>query len=602
MKKYLVVTSFSESGYKNYGRRMIDSFIKFWPKSVELVCYHHSDYPITKRWEPKDFPKARNITYFNLDTIKEVELFKDNAVNILKSKIPADILANGTPWQLDAVKFTNKVFGIQNANVCVGNEFEWLIWLDADTVTTVPVKNKDIERWLSFKDNTDKPQIVHLGRSATYYSETSFMGFRISDPVVRVFLDNLMSTFLSGEFQFYTEWHDGFIFERLLNIHKWHGLVAKNLNDPDCKTLEAFKNSDLGKFMAHFKGNLKNQPAKVNPVVAQQAPVGPFGLKPFLVKPTDCVPQKELKLNIENNLDIIGKWCVMLKPHDKTAIVASAGPSLKKNLKYIKKRQAAGASVFCVKHSYPTLIDAGITPDYVVILDPREIDGVSTHGFVRKDLFKNASNKTKYMIASMTHPSVTKHFLERGFDVYGWHATTGEFFEVLKEKNGKLNMSTVHSVKLGTCSAIRAIGLAELMGFRNVEVVGFDSSLETPPLNKDERLDTGVNKYFQVSLLEDNTQIYIGAPVKKVKGCDSFWTTGELVALYQDFMSIMPFIEKHMSLKVISDDTTLCGAGWKRYKTIVAKNEKKSAEEHRAMKKNLTLGKFFKTKISCYNR
>lgn len=594
--KFVIVTSFSENGYKTYGRAFIDSFIKFWPKQVQLICYHHSDYPVTKKWEPVDFPKANNIEYFDMDQIKELVLFKDFASTVLKSKVPPSVTQNGTPWQLDAVKFTNKVFALQNANVNVGGNFEWIIWLDADTITNKPVKVKDIEEWVS-GENVD---IVHLPRACTYYSETSFVAFRTSNNRVRVFLDNLMSTFLSGEFQFYGEWHDGFIFERLLNIHRWNGLVTKSLTSPDCKTLEAFQSSKLAEFMTHFKGNKKYAAKEAPKVLEEKKTQSGDGLMAFKVQPHDCVPQAALKDNINENMSLIKPWMTFVKPHNSTAIIASAGPSLKSNMKHIKKAQKKGAKVFCVKHSYPMLIEAGIIPDYCVILDPREIDGVSTHGKVRKDLFKDASKQTKFLVASMTHPSVTKYFLDNGFDVIGWHALTGELQAVFKEKEKELNKHTVVSVQLGTCSAMRALGVAEILGFRSYELCGFDSSIQGTPDNPDEKLDTGMPKYYEVSLLADNPQVFKGR--SEAKGSQVFWTTGELVALYQDFMGIVPMVQNHMkSVKVLLDDTTLCGAGWKRLTKLSKERMEKEELQKKNIEKSMTLEEFHKACIPCYN-
>ena len=72
----------------------------------------------------------------------------------------------------------------------------------------------------------------------------------------------------------------------------------------------------------------------------------------------------------------------------------------------------------CVKHSYPHLLANGIKPWACVVLDPRSIEGESTHGIVRKDLFKTIDPSTKFFIASMTDPSVTKYLIEKKANVY----------------------------------------------------------------------------------------------------------------------------------------------------------------------------------------
>jgi hypothetical protein len=37
--KYTVITTFNEAGYKQYGQRMIQTFLQNWPAEVTLVVY-----------------------------------------------------------------------------------------------------------------------------------------------------------------------------------------------------------------------------------------------------------------------------------------------------------------------------------------------------------------------------------------------------------------------------------------------------------------------------------------------------------------------------------------------------------------------------------
>ena len=39
MTKYAVVTTFNQAGYDKYASRMIDTFLKSWPKAVDLYVY-----------------------------------------------------------------------------------------------------------------------------------------------------------------------------------------------------------------------------------------------------------------------------------------------------------------------------------------------------------------------------------------------------------------------------------------------------------------------------------------------------------------------------------------------------------------------------------
>ena len=60
----------------------------------------------------------------------------------------------------------------------------------------------------------------------------------------------------SGEIYNYREWHDAFVFTRIMNLHQAHGLQVENLS-PHCADLNAFEASPLVRYMYHNKGMLK---------------------------------------------------------------------------------------------------------------------------------------------------------------------------------------------------------------------------------------------------------------------------------------------------------------------------------------------------------
>ena len=243
-----VVTSFKVDSWEVYSRRFLESFVKFWPKSVTLYAYYHDGKL------PDDAPQAKNIEYRNLMHDKEMLQYREK--NAMHSGT-----ANGSQpynWRMDAIKWCHKVY----AMTALAHEMRlndeqpgWLCWLDADTVTTKKLSFKKIEKeFLS-----PEAELVHLGRTAADYSETSFMGFNMNSIRTHSLLEDLRGIYNAGEVITFREWHDGFIFERLLNLHKAHGLVTHNLSE-DCKDLQAFNQSVLSKYMRHFKGSKQMHP------------------------------------------------------------------------------------------------------------------------------------------------------------------------------------------------------------------------------------------------------------------------------------------------------------------------------------------------------
>ena len=225
---------------------------------------------------------------------------------------------------------------------------------------------------------------------------------------------------------------------------------------------------------------------------------------PIIVKPRDCMPKDYIINNINENVKIIRNWDFVktCNVHGEHAIIVSAGPSLDySKLKYIIKKTKG--KVVAVKHSYPKLIEQGIQPWACVILDPRPVTGVSTHGIVRTNLFKNIDQETKFFIASMTDPSVTKYIMKRTNNIFGWHAYSDALRQSIEDKfelnpNAKISPNSTF-VTGGTCAATRAIGMFHIMGFRQFHLFGFDCSI--PELTKEqqkEKVEDGKPKYLRV--------------------------------------------------------------------------------------------------------
>ena len=258
---------------------------------------------------------------------------------------------------------------------------------------------------------------------------------------------------------------------------------------------------------------------------------------PIVVHPRDCVPKDYIKNNIKSNMTLIDpkKWVTKHMAHQQKAILVSAGPYLDYGALKMFIKDNPDAKLLTVKHAYPHLIANDIKPWGCVILDPRPITGVSTHNVVRKDLFKNLDPDTNFFVASMTDPSVTNFFISKECKIWGWHA----FTDSLREEDEQGTQIQNQQVKVpddlgipkgatmitgGTCAAMRGIGILHTMGFRNIDLFGFDSCRDEP--SKEELTETTGDieggevpkpKYIEVSVDE-----------KK------YWTTGELLAMAQD--------------------------------------------------------------------
>jgi uncharacterized protein YjbK len=258
---------------------------------------------------------------------------------------------------------------------------------------------------------------------------------------------------------------------------------------------------------------------------------------PIVVHPRDCVPKDYIKNNIKSNMTLIDpkKWVTKHMAHQEKAILVSAGPYLDYGALKMFIKDNPDAKVLTVKHAYPHLIANDIKPWGCIILDPRPITGVSTHNVVRKDLFKNLDLDTNFFVASMTDPSVTNFFIAKQAKIWGWHA----FTDSLREESEQGTQIQNQQVKVpddlgipkgatmitgGTCAAMRGIGILHTMGFRNIDLFGFDCCRDKPSKKEMTEVTGDIEggevpkpKYIEVSV-----------------GEKKYWTTGELLAMAQD--------------------------------------------------------------------
>ena len=284
---------------------------------------------------------------------------------------------------------------------------------------------------------------------------------------------------------------------------------------------------------------------------------------PIVVHPRDCVDKEYIQANIKENMSLIDKdkFFGKCRPNDGEIIVVSGGHSTDFNKVKELIKEKPEAKIICVKHSYPKLLENDIKPWACVVLDPRSIDGESTHGIVRKDLFKTIDPSTKFFVASMTDPSVTKYLIEKKANIYGWHAFT-ESLRKDSERETEIKdqkISVMEDLGIpegatlitgGTCAAMRILGIMHTMGFRKFHLFGFDSSLKDEPTKEQRKETTGAEdeepkpKYLQVNVRGEN-----------------YWTTGELLAMAQDCERVFNDSTMNLMIKLYGEHT-LVSALW----------------------------------------
>ena len=241
---HIVVTTFHEKGYRDYGKRCIETFLKHWPKDIALVVYAE-DVEV----EETD-PRLQVFNHY--EALPRLRDFRESYGENLQANGFRPV-RNGLmrDFRWDAVRFSNKVFVVSDAIRRYRAVVDQLIWLDADTFT-----HKDIPR--SFIDGIaprGNQLAAYLNRRT--YPECGWVGYNLRHRALLTFVDRFEGAYASGYFLNLKESHDSFVFWKVLQQMECDKEAKfKRLGSCLTKT-HIFINSALGRYMDHLKGDGK---------------------------------------------------------------------------------------------------------------------------------------------------------------------------------------------------------------------------------------------------------------------------------------------------------------------------------------------------------
>lgn len=148
-------------------------------------------------------------------------------------------------------------------------------------------------------------------------------------------------------------------------------------------------------------------------------------------------------------------WLQRVKAHDGRAVVVAGGPSLNDCIEHVRALKKSGWTVFCINNTMRVLLENGIAPDYQVLLDAKPTDAK----------FVVRYPGTKYLLASQCAPET--------FDAAGetmlWHPNVEGIEEFVTRP-------TIVVGSGGTTCGILTLGIVYQLGFRRLDLVGYDSS------------------------------------------------------------------------------------------------------------------------------
>lgn len=246
MKKIIVATTFHEAGYNQYGKLMLETFDKYWPKHIELHCYCENINPT--------YTSKRIFYHDLLKEIPELVAFKNRHINnpkangMLRDETDRSKKPKWLGFRWDAVRFSHKSFVIYESSKL---DTDLLIWLDADTKTFDTIPDSFFETIL----NTNQ-YCAFLGRH-NKYTETGFLLFNTKHSIHKDFMEKFISFYRYDYIFSLKEWHDCECFDESRKEFQKKVNNFKDINTIPNSNGHPFVNSILGKYMDHLKGNRK---------------------------------------------------------------------------------------------------------------------------------------------------------------------------------------------------------------------------------------------------------------------------------------------------------------------------------------------------------
>lgn len=482
--KISVVTTFPNEAFDIYAKAMVESFYKFWPKDVDLYIHLDDDKLVSALPSDNERPHA----FVDASKRPDHKAFLER--NRGKDS-PSD-------YRKQALRFSHKPAALVNViefmNAKPEHKADYLIWLDADTITKAPVTHE----WLQSVLPESNHAVSYLGRMDWPHSECGFIGFSLCQDSIDL-IGKMWNFYLTDEVFKQQQWDDSWLFDLVRKeMPDW---LFRNLS-LGIKGNNVWPKTRLAECMEHFKGPvaknlLQGTTEQKNAHKMDNVKVGGI---PLHVQTMNAVPETEILSNISKNRNKISKWLKMCKAHRDKAVVCSAGVAL--DIDEVRKLYDAGHKVIAVKHAVKRLVEAGINPWAVILLDPR--------GHVA-DFVKDIPKETYVFVASQCNPKVADEVKENGNRIIGYHAPVA------------VNHEWEHGdflIGVGTATATRGLHMLHALGFRDFELFGYDLCyFRKPDLSTMSEL--GNQKYMEVEI---NTGFPYDNDIRH------WWTEGQFVA------------------------------------------------------------------------
>ncbi len=245
-----VLTTFHKLGWEQYGKRMVETFLQYWPADIKIHLYcenvqtglkdtrvvEHDIFAVCP--QAKNFVAAHNNDYNNgiRDGVRD--------------------------FKYDAVKFCYKVFA--QCHRIKNSKADTLIFLDADTVTFA---EPPVEKLMDLLPNDNFT--AYIGRPNNKklpFAETGYIMYNLRHPNTRNFADVFEDLYTTGKIFDLQYQVDCFTYDTARRItEQTHVAKSNDITGPEgLGKRHPFVNTILGTFMDHLKGDDRKAKGRSN--------------------------------------------------------------------------------------------------------------------------------------------------------------------------------------------------------------------------------------------------------------------------------------------------------------------------------------------------
>jgi hypothetical protein len=264
--RYKVITTFKPGDWERYSKRMVESVLHRWP-DADITVYFEGDRPAYE---------VPNLTWIDIDEANPGldqfrEKYKHDPVALGKIQgLPGGLRRSprlATEGGLDAkkdsylwnaVKFSYKVSCVTHA-VKTYTDYDYVIWLDDDTFTFRDIPMHFIES-ICPRDTLVTYLDRENDRGSNKYPECGLVCYNMKHNLVQNFINDWEQLYFTGNVFDLLEWHDSYVFWHLTKEYRQkHSVKVHDIGySKGVKGHHVFVNSELGKYIDHFKGDRKD--------------------------------------------------------------------------------------------------------------------------------------------------------------------------------------------------------------------------------------------------------------------------------------------------------------------------------------------------------